>query len=91
MYAMGGIHDAREEYELAVEWFTKGAEAGLPPAFFDLGCCLDRGEGVARDYPAAAYWFRRAADAGIGEAAANLSNMYTLGNGRARQIAPATF
>ena len=37
---------------------------------FNLGCCLDSGEGMAApDHPAAADWYRRAADAGHGSAA----------------------
>ena len=55
MYILGSVHKARKEYEQAVTWFTKGAEAGLPKAMFKLGLCLDSGEGVAApDYPAAA-------------------------------------
>ena len=91
MHAMGCIHDVRKDYERAVEWFTKGAEAGLPPAMCSLGRCLDKGEGVAApDYPAAVGWYMRAADAGDGNAAAGLSNMYSLGRGRAWQIMPAS-
>ena len=58
MYQLGCIHDARNESEEAVKWFTKGAEAGLPLAMFDLGVCLDKGEGAAPDYPAAVGWYR---------------------------------
>ena len=84
MYAMGIIHGVRGEYEQAVKWHTKGAEAGLPRAMFNLGTLLDKGDGVAApDYPAAADWYRRAADAGHGTAANNLSHMYTVGRGRA--------
>jgi len=92
MDALGKAHDARKEHEQAVEWYTKGAEAGLPGALFNLGCCLDSGEGVAApDHPAAVDWFRRAADAGHGQAARNLAVMYTLGQGRAWLIVPAIF
>jgi len=91
MEALGSVHDARKEHEQAVEWYTKGAEAGLPKAMFNLGWSLDAGEGVAApDYPAAADWFRRAADAGHGGAAQNLSHMYTAGRGRAWQIMPVS-
>jgi len=91
MQVLACFHDARNECERAVQWFTKGAEAGLPQAMCLLGSCLDEGKGVAApDYPAAADWYRRAAGAGDGEAAVNLSNMYTLGRGRAWQIMPAT-
>jgi hypothetical protein len=91
MYELGDIHDKREEHEQAVNWFTKSAEAGLPKATFNLGVCLDTGEGVAApDYPAAAGWYKRAADAGDAEAANNLCTMYQVGRGRAWQIMPAS-
>ena len=87
---MGYIHDAWKQHVLPVEWYTKGADAGLPQATFSLGCSLDTGEGVAApDYPAAAGWVRRAADAGSGDAAHKLSQMYALGRG-AWRIMPAT-
>jgi len=76
------IHVAREEYEQAVKWATKGAEAGLPKAMFDLGCHLDKGEGVAApDILAAVDWYRGAADAGDSGAAITLCRMYTIGRG----------
>ena len=91
MDTLGSIHNVRKEYEQAVAWFAKGAEAGLPKAMFNLGIGLDSGQGVAApDYPAAANWYRRAADAGLGDAASNLANMYTFGRGWARQIVPAS-
>ena len=59
MNALGGIHRVRMEHEHAIEWYTKGAEAGLPKAMFNFGLMLDHGEGMAApDYPAAAGWFR---------------------------------
>jgi len=91
MNALGDIHQVRKEYAQAVEWFTKGAEAGLPQAMCNLGCSLHLGEGmVAPDYLAAADWYRRASDAGCGAAAINLFSMYSVGRGRAWQILPAT-
>ena len=94
MYTLGLLYNDRKEYEQAIEWYTKGAEAGLPAAMFNLAVMLDKGEGAAApDYPAAAHWYRSAADADAGDdgaAANNLSVMYTLGRGRAWQIMPAT-
>ena len=82
MFAVGRIHDVRKEHKQAAEWYTKGAEAGLPKAMFCVGCCLEEGQGVAApDYLAAADWYRRAADAGHGDAAINLATMYTVGRG----------
>jgi hypothetical protein len=87
MHALGSVHEARKELQEAVEWYTKGAEAGLPRAMFNLGLLLDKGEGMAApDYPAVAGWYRRAADAGHRAAASNLSTMYQVGHGRACQM-----
>jgi len=92
MLELGTAHDVRKEHVQAATWYTKGAEAGLPRAMFDLGRLLDTGKGVAADYPAAAIWYRRAADAGDGSAAINLGTMYSVGRGEAWQIMrlPAT-
>jgi len=91
MNMLGGIHHEWKEHEHAVQWWTMGAEAGLPEAMYHLGVCLDRGEGVAApDYPVAAGWYRRAFDAGFGGAAQNLSSMHAVGRGWAWQIMPAT-
>ena len=88
---LGSIHRVRSEYEQAIGWFTRAAEAGLPKAMFSLGVCLDKGQGVAApDYMAAAGWYRRAAVAGDENAAVNLSDMYTVGRDRAWQIMLAT-
>ena len=91
MHALGWLHFTREDFILAVEWFTKGADARLPQAMYMVGCCLDNWQGVAApDYPAAADWYRRAADAGDAAAANNLSAMYSVGRGRAWRAMPAT-
>ena len=91
MNTLASIHHVRKEYEQAVAWDTKGAEAGLPTAMHSLAMYLDHGEGMAApDHPAAAAWYRRAADAGHGDAAYNLARMYTVGRGRALQIMPDT-
>jgi TPR repeat protein len=59
MLTLGGIHCQRDEHELAVGWFTKSAEAGVPTAMRSIGCYLEQGVGeAAPDYPAAAGWFR---------------------------------
>ena len=82
MDALGCIHHVRNDHDTAVEWLTKGAQAGLPRAMYMLGLCLDRGGGVAApDCLAAADWYRRAADGGDAEAAVNLSLMYAVGRG----------
>ena len=42
MQALGGICCQRYRYELCLEWFTKGAEAGLPDAMYRLGSRLQQ-------------------------------------------------
>jgi len=88
MQLLGYFCTERGEHDRAMEWYTKGAETGLPKAMFILAVCLDKGEWAAPDYPAAAGWYRRAAAAGNASAANNLFAMYTLGRGRAGQIMP---
>jgi len=84
MQWLGTYYSMRQEYEHAAEWYTKGAEAGLPKAMHLLGCHLELGRGMAPpEYQAAADWYRRAANAGDGNAANNLCQMYTHGRGRA--------
>jgi TPR repeat protein len=79
MYALGGIHNVRKEHEQDVLWTTKAAEVGLPEAMFNLGCCLNKGEGVAAPDPLAAMdWYRRAADAGHGGAVQLVDNSLHL-------------
>ena len=91
MQWLGNDHHEREEFEQAVGWLTKAAEAGLPGATFNLGCYLEEGKGMAApDYPAALYWYKRAANAGSSDAAVNLSHMYTAGRGGAWHIMSAT-
>ena len=81
---LGSCHAMRKEHVLAVEWYPKGAEAGLPRAMFNLGNALDKGEGVAApDHAAVAGWYKRAADGGNVAAAMNLCAMYMVGRGRA--------
>jgi hypothetical protein len=91
MNALAGIHHVRKEYELALQWYLKGAETGLPVAMFNFGFALDAGDITTPDYLAAAGWYRRAGEAGHDVAANNLSHMYAVGRGRVRQIMPADF
>ena len=48
MTRLGGIHKDGKEHERAVEWYTKGAEAGLPQASSTSGAVLTRGRAWRR-------------------------------------------
>ena len=59
MTQLAEIHVQRKEFQHALEWYMKGAEAGYPRAMHNIACCLDQGLGLAApDYPAAADWYR---------------------------------
>ena len=48
MRALGAIHNAGNEHEQALKWFTKGAEAGLPKASSISGAISTRGRAGGR-------------------------------------------
>ena len=50
-----------QDAAVAVNWYTRAAEAGLARAQANLATMYLRGEGVRRDERAAAAWFQRAA------------------------------
>ena len=47
-----------------MEYFTQGAEQGMPNAMFGLGDCCYLGHGVEKDLDKAAEWYRKALEAG---------------------------
>ena len=53
-----------QDYEEAVEWFTKSAEQGLREAQHRLGNCYNKGKGVTKDYREAVKWLTKAAEQG---------------------------
>lgn len=65
------------QYEKAVHWFTKAAEAGHLPACSYLGGMYLDGLGVPRDVNRAAPLIRRAAEGGLPRGQFVLGRMYT--------------
>ena len=47
-----------------MEYFTLGAESGIPGAIFGLGECYYAGKGVEKDLEKAAEYYRQALEAG---------------------------
>jgi len=70
-----------QNYQQAVRWFTKAAEAGFGLAQVNLALLHLEGRGVAQDNQEAAYWFTKAAETGFAEAQVNLAAMYFSGKG----------
>ena len=77
-YEDGDVLD--QDYEQAVRWYRKAAEAGNVRAMNKLGF-LYEGWGVDQDYEQAAYWHRQAAEAGDSSAMNNLGYLHQHGRG----------
>jgi len=73
--------EVEQDYEKAVEWFTKAAEQGHTEAQTSLGVRYYFGEGVEQDYGKAVYWFTKATEQGHAEAQTSLGWRYYFGEG----------
>jgi TPR repeat protein len=60
-------------YQTAMEWYRKAADAGYPPAELSLGIMYMSGRGTPKDPKTAVEWFRRAAEHGLPEAQVQLA------------------
>lgn len=70
-----------QDYNNAIQWFTKAAEGGHDDAQFYLGMIYDKGRGVRQDYQQAVRWYTKAADAGFVVAQFNLGQLHEKGRG----------
>ena len=71
----------KQDYEQAIEWFSRAAQQDNSSAQFNLGLLYYKGEGVVRDYEQASEWYRRSAQQGDYAAQYNLGLMYYKGEG----------
>ncbi|MDD9842093.1 MAG: tetratricopeptide repeat protein [Alphaproteobacteria bacterium] len=69
------------DYDTALEWYHKAAEAGYANAQSSLGWIYHTGEFVPRDYEKAYYWTRKAATQGDIRAQYYLAIAYRNGEG----------
>ncbi len=70
-----------KNYEQAVNWYRKAADAGSATGMTNLGWMYQNGYGLAKDYPQAVSWYRKAAEAGDAQGMQNLGVMYADGSG----------
>ncbi|KAF9900301.1 hypothetical protein EC991_007643 [Linnemannia zychae] len=77
-YARGGV---QQDYNAAMEWYTKAAIQGHAKAQNDIGYMYDVGLGVSRDYDRAMIWYRKASDQGSASAQYNIGDLYEKGLG----------
>ena len=54
-----------QDYEKAIEWYTKSAEQGYAEAQNNLGVMYDNGRGVPQDDKQAVYWYTKSAEQGL--------------------------
>ena len=85
MYELGSMYCVRKEYEEAVAWLTKGAEAGLPQAMYALGGIHDE----RNEHQQALEWNTKAAEAGLPDAMYDLARCLETGEGVAAKDYPA--
>ncbi len=60
-------------YQTAMDWYRKAADAGYAPAELSVGILYMSGRGTPKDPKQAADWFRRAAEHGLPEAQVQLA------------------
>jgi len=65
----------RQDYNEAVQWYTKAAEQGYWRAQFELSMSYKEGKGVAKDDKEAVYWLTKSADQGVADAKKELEDM----------------
>ena len=70
-----------QNYEKAIEWYTKSAEQGNVIAQNNLGWCYEKGYGVVKDYRKAVELFRKSVEQGASASQYNLGYCYENGYG----------
>ena len=70
-----------QNYEKAIECYTKSVEQGNAVAQLRLGYCYEKGYGVEQNYEKAIEWYTKSAKQGNASAMYNLALCYQEGNG----------
>ena len=71
----------KKDYNSAVQYYHKAAQAGKAFSQMRIGYCYESGRGVTQDYAEAVKWYRKAVEQGYARAQCNLGNCYYKGNG----------
>ena len=71
----------KKDYNSAVQYYHKAAQAGKAFSQLRIGYCYAKGRGVTQDYTEAVKWYRKAAEQGLASAQYNLGNGYYNGRG----------
>mgnify|MGYP004637656551 FL=1 len=76
-----GVDGIEQDYNEAVKWFEKAANAGMMYSQKMFGDMCYNGEGVQQNYQRAMKWYKKAAEQGSGWACFQLYVMYFNGQG----------
>jgi TPR repeat protein len=74
-YELGRALDADKQYDEAMSYYHKAADAGYAAAMVSIGLTYEEGIGVTKDLSLAKEWYQKAIDAGDAHAKGNLSNV----------------
>ena len=88
-YCYAGGHGVKQDYKLAVEWYTKSAAQGDPDAQRNLAEMYDWGHGVGKDPARAFQLMLKAAGQGEKRAQYRVGMMYSFGRGTAKNPSEA--
>ena len=93
MFSLGQSYEsgegAAQNYEKAIEWYRKAAEAGNATAMDRIGYLYEHGKGMTEDDGQAFEWFQKAATRGSALGMFNLGYLYDAGKGVAKDSAQA--
>lgn len=71
-----GRGGATQDLALAMSWYARAADNGVPGSMLYLGLAYLKGEGVPKDLAAGVEWLERAAEKGLEEAMFNLGIVF---------------
>lgn len=64
---------------LAVYWYKKAADKGIPEAQYNYASCLESGRGIKKNLPDAFAWYKKASDRNFQPASFRVAKFYLTG------------
>jgi len=78
---LGNVNDEWQDYEQALAWYVRGAEAGNAVGMANAALLYENGRGTAENVDEAFRWYAQAAEAGNVQSMASLGFFYSNGMG----------
>jgi TPR repeat protein len=80
-YYIGNYYYIKQDYNKAIEWYSKSSEGGNIRAIYKLGICYYYGYGVKKDEKKAFELYLKSAKGGYNHALCSVGNCYYYGHG----------